>query len=96
MKWTPKVGHGGSVSLDENDSLLAVVRATARLFPARDQALVHTWLNTGWRRGPVHERSELPAIEPVPLYSAGKVAANGSIWERTAASGSKAFYTLLH
>jgi len=37
----------------------------------------------GWRRGPIHERGELPAIEPAPLQRRGKVAANGGISEGT-------------
>ena len=61
----------------------------------RDQVLIHTGLNPGWRRGPVHERSELRAIKPAPLHGGGKVIAQGNIWERTVASGNRACHTLL-
>jgi hypothetical protein len=35
-----------------SEAELAVMLSAAQLFPARDQALIHTELNTEWRRGP--------------------------------------------
>jgi hypothetical protein len=76
-----------------SDPELGAVLAAARLFSARDQVLIHTGLNTEWRRGPVHERSELPAIEPAPRQGGGKVVADGCIWQQSVAKRATLCYT---